>query len=101
MYSYCLFAHADLLEATKASMDPTPTTTLIEHMFNVKKWILPHLNDLHGHRDPHCFKFVCNEHNKCLMFFRNWTCDPWCPEDKATVVLKARYVLECMMYQYM
>ena len=87
-----MLACTDLLEATKVSMDLNPITTLIENMHDVKKWITPHLNDLHGHRDPHCFKFVCNEDDKCMMFFRNWTCDPWCPEDKATVVLKARYL---------
>ena len=62
MHVFLLLVSTDLLEATKASMDPTPTTTLIEQMFNVK-------NGYYGHRDPHCFKFVCNEHNKCLMFF--------------------------------
>ena len=64
-----MLACTDLLEATKVSMDPNPITTLIEYMHDVKKWITPHLNDLHGHRDPHCFKFVCNENGKCLMFF--------------------------------
>ena len=69
-------------------MEPNPKTFLIDAMFDVKSWIIPCLNELHGHRDPHCFKFVLNNDNKCVMYFRNWTTDPWCPEDKATVILK-------------
>ena len=52
------------------------------------RWITPHLIELHGHWDPHCFKFVCNKDDECIMFYRNWTSDPWCPEDNAAVVLK-------------
>ena len=85
---YTLYTCTDLLEATKICMDPNPMTSLIIKMHDVKKWIIPHLNEFHGHRDPHCFKFLCNGDNKCIMFFRNWTSDPWCPEDKAPVVLK-------------
>ena len=69
-------------------MEPNPQTSFIEAMFDVKAWLIPHLNDLHGHRDPHCFKFLLNEQNKCVMFYRNWTSDVWCPEDRAAVVLK-------------
>ena len=73
-------------------MEPNPITTLIERMYDVKGWILPHLNEFHGHRDPHSFKFVRNEDSKYIMFFRNWTSDPWCPEDKAIAVLKVWYL---------
>ena len=83
-----IFSYTDLLHATNISMEPNPKTFLIDAMFDTKSWIIPHLNDLHGHRDPHCFKFVLNNDNKSVMYFRNWTTDPWCAEDKATVILK-------------
>ena len=60
--------------------------SMIEMIHDVKRRITPHLNELHGHRDPHCFKFVCNKDDKCIMFYRNWTSDPWCTD--AAIVLK-------------
>lgn len=69
-------------------MEPTPQMYFMEEMYDIKSWITPHLSELHGHRQPHCFKFVLNEEEKAVMYFRNWTSDPWCNEEKATVVLK-------------
>ena len=69
-------------------MESNPKTFLIESMFDVKSWITPHLDELHGHRDPHCFKFILNEEGKCVLYFRNWTSDSWCTEDNAIVILK-------------
>jgi len=78
----------DLFEATRNCMDLNPSTFFLEVMHDIKSWISPHLNELHGHRDPHCFKFVLNDENKCAMYYRNWTSDPWCLEDKSIIVLK-------------
>ena len=69
-------------------MEPTPETHFMEEMYNIKSWILPHINELHGHSQPHCFKFVLNYEDKAVMYFRNWTSDPWCSEEEAMVVLK-------------
>lgn len=69
-------------------MEPNPITFLIDTMYDIKSWIIPHLNELHGHRDPHCFKFELNEHSKSVMYFRNWTTDAWCSEDQAIVILR-------------
>lgn len=79
----------DLLHATEISMEPNPKTYFMESMFDVRSWIEPHLNEIHGHRDPHCFKFLLNEENKAVMYFRNWTSNSWCPQEKATIVLKS------------
>ena len=57
-------------------------------MYDVRSWIEPHLNEIHGHREPHCFKFVMNEENKAVMYFRNWTTNSWCPQEKALIMLK-------------
>ena len=77
-------------------MDLNPSIFFLEAMHDVKGWISPHLNDLHGHRDPHCFKFVLNDQGKCTMYYRNWISDPWCPEEKATIVLKVQDFSMCM-----
>lgn len=80
--------HVGLLHATSVSMEPTPQAYFMEEMYDIKAWIVPHLNEFHGHSQPHCFKFVLNQDGKAVMYFRNWTSDPWCTEEEAMVVLK-------------
>lgn len=92
-----LFLYADLLHATTISMEPNSKTFLIDVMFDIKSWISPHLNELHGHRDPHCFKFVLNKDNKSIRYFWNWSTDLWCPEDRAIVILKVcTFICKCI-----
>jgi len=69
-------------------MEPTPTAHLLESIYDIKAWITPHLNNLHGHSQPHCFKSIRNNQEKAVMYYRNWTTSPWCSEEDATVVLK-------------
>ena len=54
-------------------MEPNPKTLVIDSMFDVKPWITLHLDELHGLRGPHRFKFILNEEGKCVMYFQIWT----------------------------
>ena len=74
-------------------MEPTPTAHLLESIYDIKSWIIPHLNNLHGHSQPHCFKFILNDQGKAVMYFRNWTTSPWCTEEEAAVVLKVMLLI--------
>ena len=78
----------ELLHATEVSMEPQPKAVLIKEIYDVRSWIATHLNDLHGHSQPHCFKFVLNRNGKALMFNRNWSSSQWCSEKDASIVLK-------------
>jgi len=69
-------------------MDPQPKAMLIKEIYDVRSWIATHLDELHGHRQPHCFKFVLNRDGKAVMFNRNWSSNQWCSEEEASVVLK-------------
>ena len=51
-------------------MEPNPKTFVIDSMFDVKSWITLHLDELHGLRDPYCFKFILNEDCNVLCIFR-------------------------------
>ena len=53
-----------------------------------KEWIIPHLNPLHGHSSPHCFKFLQCADKKVRMFFKNWSSDAWIKEEEAVILLK-------------
>ena len=88
MYVFIFTLQVDLLHATGISMEPTPQTYFMEEIYDIKSWITPHLNKLHGHRQPHCFKFILNQEEKAVMYFLNWTSDSWCTTEEATIVLK-------------
>ena len=77
-----------MLHATEVSMDPQPKAVLIKEIYDVRSWIAAHLHDLHGHSQPHCFKFILNRDGKAVMFNRNWSSSQWCSEEEASIVLK-------------
>ena len=89
MYIHVFYAiKLDLVHATEVSMDPTPQVVLIKEVYDVRSWINPHLNEFHGHSQPHCFKFILNRDGKAIMFSRNWSANPWCLEKEASVILQ-------------
>lgn len=53
---------------TEASMDPQPKAVLIKEIYDVRSWIATNLNELHGHSQPHCYKFALNRDGKAVMF---------------------------------
>ena len=80
-----LFFFLGLQTAITKAYTPSPMVTIVREVVDIKSWILPHLNDIHGHTTPLCFKFMLvNE--KATMYYRHWSTDPWC--DKGVILLK-------------
>ena len=53
---------------------------MIEAVYDVKQWLTPVIEELHGHTQPLHFKFVCDEEGRALMFYRQWATDKWSEE---------------------
>ena len=87
IYTAFLYMYADLLKQTKLCTTPEPNAIVLTEVKNVKSWLTPTLEDIHGHSTPHCFKFIksCGE---VKMFFKHWSKDPWCDESQAVTLLK-------------
>ena len=85
-----------LKRETMLSSTPSPNVRVVQHVLDVKAWILPQMNELHGHSTPHCFKFI----KKCgsddvLMYCKHLSSDPWYSEAEATIPLKVRISYYC------
>jgi hypothetical protein len=87
LFTVYTFQFPDLTTVIKEAYTPSPQVTTITDVFDIKSWIAPHLNEIHGHTTPLCFKFVLvNE--MATMFYRHWSTDPWC--DKGVILLKVK-----------
>ena len=56
-------------------------------MHDVKSWIALSMEPLNGHATPHCFKFLKVANGEVKMFYKCWSSDPWCKEEKAVTLL--------------
>jgi hypothetical protein len=53
---------------------------------DIKDWLKPNMEDLHGHSTPLSFKFTSNG-QKAVMRFRHWCSEPW--SEETLVILKS------------
>lgn len=66
-----------LIDATTMSYSPHPKVELLKYVYDVRAWLTPSIEDLHGHTQPHCFKFTLNANEHAEMFYKNRSSDGW------------------------
>ena len=87
--------HADLQQQISLSSTPCPKVTVVETILDVKSWVMPSLDDVHGHSAPHCYKFVRTSDDdtpQVLTYFRLWSNNAWCETDDALRQLKVKKI---------
>ena len=67
--------YIDLHSVTEQSFTPEPITAQIQAIHDVRSWLIPHIEDLHGHSQPHCFRFTLNKEGIAEMHFKTWSTD--------------------------
>ena len=85
--------NSDLQEQISLSSTPSPKVKVLDSVLDVKAWLTPSLENMHGHSGPHCFKFIPvteGDTTNVLMYYRNWTSDPWCETSEALQLLKVK-----------
>ena len=68
------------MKATAQSFTPQPVTILLESVYDVRSWLLPYIDELQGHSQPHCFRFTLNQDGKSEMHYKKWSDDGWSKE---------------------
>ena len=64
--------------ALKASNHSVKNVSTLKHVFDIKSWIAPHLDEIHGHTSPHIFRFRFNHTTqKAEMHYKHWSHEPW------------------------
>lgn len=79
---------AGLLTTIMDSYTPQPCAALVTKLFDIKSWIAPYINEIHGHTQPHCFRFMKNDNSEVEMHYKQWSGSTWLPEDEGIKLLK-------------
>ena len=66
----------DLFTVTSESFTPNSIVACLNNLLDIKEWLAPCLNDVHGHTQPHCFKFMLKD-SKAVMYYKNWSSCEW------------------------
>ena len=77
----------DLLSETEQSYTLVPLVQMLDGVYDVKSWLTPYIEDIHGHSSPHCFKFI-KSNTEVLLYYKNWSDSSWCPDTSALKILK-------------
>lgn len=61
---------------------------VLEHVFDVKAWLQPHLHKLHNHSHRHIFRFTQGTTGRVVMHCKDWNESEWEPSDNGIDLFK-------------
>lgn len=72
---------SELSHAIQTSFSPQPIVEVVDSVTDVKAWMLEQTPLLHDHLKAHQFKFERNQSGECMLFYKEWSTDPfWLPQ---------------------
>ena len=89
---YVKYFFSELEQCCKAANHNSRESTTLRCIFDVKAWLLPALEEIHGHTVPHVFLFRRNAQGRAVMFYKHWSHEPWQPQEGLTL-LKVIWIL--------
>ena len=69
-----LYSTLELKEAVLNSDQQVMEVSEVEMVYDIKSWLIPHLDTPPGHTNPHNFLLRLGENE---MQYRNWSTDSW------------------------
>ena len=78
-----VFYYIDLQEVIEGAYENPPIKSyVINHMYDFKEWLTPHLaGHFSHHTGPHNFKFVRKSDGTTIMQYRQYTGQVWEPDE--------------------
>ena len=82
------------------SSTPHPDSNIVKAVWDIKKWLEPHLGAMEGHSKYHVFRFTLNASSqKAVMHFKTYSDMAWRPAGDGKEILLVR-ILFGSMYMY-
>jgi len=75
------------------SYTPTPSTIVMENIYNLKEWLEPFIYPMTYHSQPHAFRFKENAVGQVEMTYKLWAGEqnkPWQPTNKGPLIVLDR-----------
>ncbi len=77
---------------------PSPEVVWVEWVFEIKTWLGPHVEELRGHSQPHCYRFTTNGEGHAAMHYRQWSGQVWLPENGLLLIKYGIISVECTIH---
>ena len=62
----------------------------LQYVYDIRKWLSPHIDEVHDHTIPHVFLFRRGSSGDCEMLYKNWAKDKWIRSER---ILKVRFYI--------
>lgn len=85
---YFISNYVEMEEALKSSNQNVKNSCTLNYVYDIKNWIAPYLDEIHGHTTPHVFRFRLNNNKRAEMHYQHWSHEPWKPSGNGHVLLK-------------
>ena len=92
MYLLIIHSLSAMQMAFSQSNKAVVGSQVLTHVFGVKTWLSPFLEELHHHTQPHIFKFSLNTEQKAEMRYKKWSHMDW--EEEPVILLKVSKLLQ-------
>ena len=66
-----------MLRSAKTSNPDVVHASVMEKVFDIRKWISPHIEVIKYHTEPHVFLFKRDASGKVVMQYKYWSHDEW------------------------
>ena len=76
-----------MFEGFKSANQLMKDVIQLPHMYDMKAWLDPVLEQLHNHSNLHIFKLIRGSDGVSKMLYKNWNKDKWLPEKSSGISL--------------
>ena len=88
------------MEASCRAANPSVCgTSTLKHILDIKSWLSPYLEEIHGHTIPHVFLFRRDSEGRAVMFTKHtkhWLHEDWEPNRGLKILKVCNFAYTCI-----